>query len=118
VLLNPQDRVASLLKTPPSGEPRAPIFHVKDGASGEFVAAFRARFGERFALLSADEVLALRLLGPRPPSAVTHARMGDFMAIAGGREALIYAVDQGMIEMAGFHGGLDPDEVRIPLVIA
>jgi hypothetical protein len=116
VLLDPNDRVTSLLKTPPSGEPRAPIFHVKPGASEDFAEAFRSQYGEQFALLTTEEVLELELLGPVAPSAIALERMGDFMGFNAGREALIYSIDQGMIEMAGFHGGLHPDEVRIPLI--
>jgi hypothetical protein len=44
--------------------------------------------------------------------------MGDYLGIAGDRHALIYGTDQAMVQMVGFHGGLDPDEVRIPLIVA
>ena len=118
VLLDPDDRVSLLLMTPPSGEPRAPFFHVRPGAAGDFAEAFRSEFGEQFALLSAQEVVELKLLGPGEPSPVTYSRMGDYMALSAGGEALIYAVDKGMLEMTGFHGGLEPDEMRIPLIVA
>jgi hypothetical protein len=117
-MLDPAEPLAALLRTPPSGEPRAPIFHVVPGVAEEFAATFRARFGEQFALLTAAEVLELGLLGPGPASEVGRARLGDFMALSEGHDVLIYAVDQGMTQMAGFHGGLAPDEVRIPLIVA
>jgi hypothetical protein len=118
LILDPEEHLATLLRTPPSGEPRAPLFHVVPGAEQEFEAAFRARFGEHFALLTADEVIELGLLGPETPAAVARERIGDYLGISGGRHALIYGTDQAMVQMSGFHGGLDPDEMRIPLVVA
>jgi hypothetical protein len=117
-LLDPAEHLATLLRTPPSCEPRAPVFHVVPGAEAEFAESFRARFGDHFALLTTQEVQDLGLLGPRAASAVGRARLGDFMALSAGHDVLIYAADQGMTQMIGFHGGLTPDEIRIPLVVA
>jgi hypothetical protein len=75
-------------------------------------------FGERFALLTAAEVESMRLLGPAPLSSTAAARLGDFMALSAGGEALVYSPDHGIAEMTGFHGGLDAREVRIPLIVA
>lgn len=118
VVVSPDDRAAVMLRTPPSGEPRAPLFHVKAGAQDDFAEAFRSQFGEQFALLPAEQVIDLQLLGPEPPSATARARMGDFLALSGTGDALVFASDQGIMEMIGFHGGLDPREVRIPLIVA
>jgi hypothetical protein len=117
-LLDPQEHLSVLLKTPPSGEPRAPTFHVVPGAQDEFAELFRERFGEQFALLSAAEVFDLGLLGPPPFSEAGRSRLGDFMALSAGYDALVYATDVGMTQMIGFHGGLSPEEVRIPLIVA
>lgn len=118
LILDQDDRPAAMLKTPPSGEPRAPLFHVRAGEQADFAEAFRAQFGEQFALLSADEVFELELLGPGKPSSTTRSRLGDFLAISAGGEALVYARDKGYQSMIGFHGGLDPREMRIPLIVA
>ncbi len=117
-LLDPDEHLATLLKTPPTCEPRAPIFHVLPGAEEEFADAFRVQYGKHFALLTADEVIQLGLLGPVPPSETCRSRLGDFMALSEGRDVLIYGADTGMTQMIGFHGGLLPDEVRIPLIVA
>jgi predicted AlkP superfamily pyrophosphatase or phosphodiesterase len=44
VLLHPRDRIAGLLDAPPSGEPRAPVFHVRPGAAEEFATGFHESF--------------------------------------------------------------------------
>jgi hypothetical protein len=118
LILDPEEHLATLLRTPPSAEPRAPIFHLVPGAEAEFEEAFRAHFGEQFALLTTGEALELGLYGPLQPAPAVRERMGDYVGISGRRHALIYGTDKSMVQMIGFHGGLDPDEVRIPLVVA
>ena len=113
------DPLRAHLVAPPSGEPRAPLFHVREGQHEAFAAAFRERFGERFHLLEVAEVDRLRLLGPTPLHPRTRARLGDFMALAEGPD-VIFATsegDEGLLEVKGHHGGLHPDEVRIPLLV-
>ena len=63
----PEDlALTDLLRCSPTVEPRTPGFHLTDGASKDaFAAEFRSsRFGEKFALLSADEAEALQIFGP------------------------------------------------------
>jgi len=117
--LAPGDPLLSFLRALPSGEPRAPIFHVHEGEHEAFAEAFRARFGERFHLLEVAEVDRLRLLGPTPFHPRTRARLGDFMALAEGPDVLFATRegDEGLLEVKGQHGGLHPDEVRIPLLV-
>lgn len=117
--LGPDDPLRALLCAPPSGEPRAPLFHVQEGRREEFAAAFGERFGERFHLLSLEEVEELRLLGPTPLHPRTRARLGDFMALAEGPDVIFATTEgeTGLLEVKGQHGGLHPDEVRIPLLV-
>lgn len=105
----------TLLRHPPSGEPRTPSFYVRDGAAEAFAAAFRERFGSTHALLTIDEVDALRLLGPDPLAAETRRRLGEFMAISATADVIVYKPDNALL---GFHAGLLPDEMRIPLIVA
>jgi hypothetical protein len=108
------DPLLALLRVPPSCEPRTPAFHVHAGQSSRFEQMFRERFGEDWALLTADDVDELRLLGPQPISAETRRRIGDYLGIALGTSILSLPLDKPMV---GFHGGLQPDEVLVPLVI-
>ncbi|MEK7692620.1 MAG: alkaline phosphatase family protein [Chloroflexota bacterium] len=109
------DPLMRLLRLPPSGEPRVPSFYAREGRADRFAAAFRDRFGDTHALLTIDEVEALRLLGPDALSPETRRRLGDFMAVSATSDAILHRPDSPMI---GFHGGLLPDEMRIPLIVA
>jgi hypothetical protein len=109
------DPLMRLLRLPPSGEPRVPSFYASEGRADGFAAAFRNRFGETHALLTIDEIEALRLLGPDPLSPETRRRLGDFMAISATPDAILHRPDSPMV---GFHGGLLADEMRIPLIVA
>jgi hypothetical protein len=118
LLLQPDDELSSLLLTPPAGEPPTPLFHVRPGLEADFAAAFRRTAGDSFVLLTPDEVEGLRLLGPDRLSPTTRARIGDFLALSAAGESVIYSPDTAIVNMKGFHGGLSPAEVLIPLILA
>lgn len=108
------DPLMELLRMAPSCEPRTPAFHVREGCSGDFGIAFRARYGEEFALLTIDEVDELRLVGPEPMTAETRRRLGDYVGVALEASIVSAPLERPMI---GFHGGLHPDEVLVPLIV-
>jgi hypothetical protein len=114
-ILPEDDPLLPLLKLPPTCEPRVPAFHVAEGASGQFEAAFRARFGGEFALITIDEADGLRLFGPDGLSAETRRRLGDYIALSDGASVILHRPGDPIV---GYHGGLLPDEVRVPLIVA
>ena len=109
------DEIDQLLIAPPSGEPRVPLFHVKEGQAEEFERRFRDRFGEWFVLLTAPEAERLELFGPGPFAAVTRQRIGDYLALPLGEDVLAYEPPEEW--MVGFHAGLTPAEMLVPLII-
>ncbi len=113
-ILAHDDPMLDMLRVAPSCEPRVPAFHVKPGMSSQFEDVFRARFGDRFALLTIDEADDLRFFGPQPLSAEMRRRLGDYVGIALDADMVSLPLERPML---GFHGGLMPDEVRVPLVI-
>ena len=113
------DALLEPLVCPPTGEPRVPIFHVEPGREDEFADAFRARCGGQFALLTPDEAEALKLFGPDPIGEVLRKRLGSFIGIAGEPWILYYvAPDKEPTEHIGFHAGMSPEEMRVPLALA
>jgi hypothetical protein len=97
-----------------TGEPRVPFFHVHDGEGERFAARFRERFGERFALLTVAEAEGMRLFGPSPMSEAARARVGDYIAVSDGPDVIAYGVEEAL---RGYHAGLSPAEMRVPLIV-
>ncbi len=118
LVVEPADGLSELLLTPPAGEPTAPGFHVRPGRLAEFASRFRAWAGDDFVLLTVDELDDLRLLGPEPLSPATLQRIGDFVALSANGRAVVYGLEPAFMNMKGFHGGLMPLEVQVPLVVA
>jgi len=110
------DDIAELLIAPPSGEPRVPLFHVQEGKAEAFERRFRDRFGDWFVLLTASEAERLELLGPGPFADVTRQRVGDYLVLPLGEDVLAYEPPEDW--MPGFHAGLTPAEMLVPLIIA
>ncbi|MEX2246600.1 MAG: alkaline phosphatase family protein [Dehalococcoidia bacterium] len=103
------------LAAPPYGEPRVPMFTVRDGCAEAFAACFRRQYGETFALLTVDEADELRLFGPEPLAPETRRRIGGFLALCANPDVLVYEPPDEI--MRGYHAGLTAEEMRIPLVI-
>ncbi|MBW1722436.1 MAG: alkaline phosphatase family protein [Deltaproteobacteria bacterium] len=118
-LLERLDPLLTLLHTHPTGESNVPIFHVLRGKEERFCKAFRNRFGKHFALLSPEETESLGLFGPEGISALMNRRLGTFIGIALGPAALCSwpPVKNGYYN-EGIHGGLTPEEMLVPLVLA
>ncbi len=110
--------LARLLTIPPSAEPRAPAFHVAGDAHDHFAAMFREQHGERFALLTIDEAESLQLFGHTPMTDEMRRRLGHFVGVALGPWAVLYEPPPELAAIEGMHGGMAPDEMRIPLILA
>jgi predicted AlkP superfamily pyrophosphatase or phosphodiesterase len=111
------DRLMKMLIVPPTGDGRTVFFHVAPGLRDAFADAFRDRFDGRFALLTTDEVDELHLFGAPPLSDETRRRLGDYVGVAFADDVLQYEAQPGE-PLLGHHGGLTPDEMRIPLILA
>ena len=105
----------SLLKTLPTGEPRAPFFHVKDGCDAEFFDKFIALFGEDFFLLAIEDAADLGLFGIRNINLAVRGRFGDYVAIAKHACTMEFSENGNFIVDKGVHGGLTKNEIEIPL---
>lgn len=78
-LLFSGDSLLELLRVPPTGDARMPIFHVRDGEHESFSHQARERFSDRMIFLPTAECQRLELFGPSPLSEATRQRLGDFV---------------------------------------
>ena len=119
--MNATNKLNGGLKTAPSGDARVLYFDVRDGFQDEIQKYLQKRFGQRFMVVTADEIESLELLGPGPLSAPTRERIGHILAISRGEGVLEYRPDRkaGRITNgASHHSGLTPAEMLVPLVVA
>ena len=113
------DPLLDCLLSMPSGEGRTPHFHVRPGRERELVERLAERAGGRMAVLSQGEAEELRLFGPQPLSDFARRRFGDYVGIALAPFTLAYyaSPDSTSLRHVGVHGGMCPDEVRVPLIV-
>ncbi len=119
-LLMEGDPLLSLLKVPPTGDARLPIFHVREGKHDAFVEQFHARFEGGMILLETDGAEAMQFFGRGPMSATARARFGDFVGIAHQPVTLAFhppGKPIGELYLA-VHAGMSPQEMWVPVCVA
>ena len=99
----------------PSVEPRTLSFFVKDEYKKEFPSIFKKAFGDKFWLLTKDEVLDKKLFGTGKEHALFRDMLGDYIAISVADEA-VFATHIEAEKMPGGHAGLTKEELEIPLI--
>src|SRR5258706_6023030 len=107
------------LLVPPTGDARMPVFHVKDGQKRAFAELFGQRYADRMVLLSIDQVEEMELLGPSPIAPLARRRFGDFIGFPYRATTLAFhppGKPPGELYLA-VHGGLSPQEMKVPLCI-
>ncbi len=119
-LLLDGDPLLDLLKVPPVGDARLPIFHVREGQQARFADMFHDRFSHSMILLPTDQVEQMELFGPGPFSPVARPRFGDFIGIAYQPATISYHPRDKPVGhlYLGVHAGLSPQEMQIPLCLA
>lgn len=114
-------RIPALLETlvlPPSVEPRAGAFYVKNHRRREFEQAFREECGEDFLLLTREEVLETGLLGRGRQHPRIDDFLGDYFACATGRRFFQFSLPDGRPKyfLKGQHAGLTEDEMLVSVL--
>ena len=119
-LVERTDALREMLADEPAGDERSLVFHVRRGFEQDFAAEFEHRFSEHYFLLSTGDVLELELLGPGGVSEVTLPRLGSFMAIAKSDAGMKFLSHDNRrpITLVSQHGGMSPDEMLVPVIIA
>jgi hypothetical protein len=108
------------LSVTPCLEPRAITFFVKESARSTFPKLFFSHFSEDdFMLLTKDELLTSKLLGPvtkaLPEQPLVKEMIGDFIAIAIGKKSMFNSKEKADLHK-GMHAGLCQKELLVPLI--
>jgi hypothetical protein len=108
------DDLRALLRNPIAGEPRLAFLHTDDPAAVR--AHLQQRWPGEFVLLDRDELLAAGFFG-NGDTALAKRRIGEVVAMLDGDHgARIMRVDGQDFRHRGSHGGLTPEEMRIPIL--
>jgi hypothetical protein len=119
-LLMQGDPLLALLKAPPTGDARLPIFHVREGKAAAFVEQFHARFEQGMILLETKRAEEMQFFGPGPMSPTARARFGDYIGIAYRPATIAFhppGKPVGELYLA-VHAGMSPQEMEVPVCVA
>jgi predicted AlkP superfamily pyrophosphatase or phosphodiesterase len=107
-------QLEEMLRVPPSIEPRALSFFVKDGKQDEFKAEFIRLFGDCFKLITKEEVFNSNLLGYGKLHKKSRDFVGDFLAVATGEKSIFIKREDRVF--IGVHAGLTAEEMTVPFI--
>jgi predicted AlkP superfamily pyrophosphatase or phosphodiesterase len=108
------EQLRSLLRNPIAGEPRLAFLHTDQ--ADRVKQHLERRYPETFFFLDRDEAIAAGLFGRGDPD-TARQRVGEVLAMLGGdRAASIVKVDGQTFRHRGSHGGMSPEEMRIPVL--
>jgi hypothetical protein len=106
-------RLSRGLLLPPTGDFRASYLHLQQGELKP-IKRYLRRYSDRVIALESEEALAAGLFGPaRAIREEWRPRIGDLVLLARGRGFIFYPYDE--FRLKGYHGGLTPEEMLVPL---
>jgi len=106
--------LTSLFLRPPSIEPRATNFFIKEGQKDEFQRLFHQYFKKDYDLYTKEAFLKSGLLGQGKKHPMIDSFLGDFMAIA--KTNKMFTLNRNSTYKA-HHAGLSEDEMMVPLIL-
>ncbi|MBC7237836.1 MAG: alkaline phosphatase family protein, partial [Chloroflexi bacterium] len=104
------------LLMPFSGESRVAYLHCLDANNPAARADLQEALGSGYVVLDAAEALKSGLFGTSRPHPETTRRLGHLIVIARGERYLLYG--EKAQDLRGRHGGLTPEEMLIPWLLA
>jgi len=109
----------SQLARPPSGDRRATFFTARPGQLGSLRANLEARRAPGSHLLEMSAALDRGLFGPPPYHPEIRERLGDLLLLTPSPGGVSYTAPGSRPRghpMRGAHGGLEPDELLVPMI--
>ncbi len=106
------------MAVPPTGEPRLVYLHARDGQADALRDVAERELGESARVATAQEAFDAGLFGVGPPSDRARERVGDVLLAPKREGALIYGYPGERIDLIGRHGGLSPQEMLVPFLVA
>lgn len=100
----------------PTIEARALNLFVKEEKREQFEQEFTQAFGDKYLLLSKQEVLDRKLFGSGTEHKDFRRMLGDYLAVATGDLAIFHSREKAKM-FVGVHAGLTRDEMIIPLMV-
>lgn len=110
-------KIMECLVRMPSIEPRALNLFVKKGWERQLEHEWKKAFGDRFLLLTKEEVRKKQLFGTGKERAYVDGMLGEYLAVAVS-DLTIYNTREEKERFIGVHAGLLADEMRVPLIAA
>jgi hypothetical protein len=105
----------ALLRNPIAGEPRLVFLHTDRAA--DVKRHLEQAYPGRFFLIDREDAIAAGLFGRGDPG-LARRRIGEVIALIGDdRAASVVRVDGQVVRHRGAHGGMTPDEMRIPVLL-
>jgi hypothetical protein len=111
--------LAAALRHPPAGDRRATWFEVDPGERSEFEGRLRERLPSGSMFLSFEDAYREGLFGPGPHLSELRWRTGNLLAlpaVPGGIGYHAPGATRPRRPLRGAHGGLDPEELWVPLI--
>lgn len=100
-----------------TGEPRTPYLYARQGEMDTVLDYINEELGEFGTAVSASYALEQGWLGPEPYAHETRSRLGDIVVMMRPKKLLVAPTDNTIVKrMVGKHGGLSPDEMRVPFI--
>jgi hypothetical protein len=110
--------LAQLLLIDQTGEPRTPYFYARQGQAEAVWSYLHDNFSEVLHPHTAVSLIQSGLLGPEPPNPDIALRLGDVIPLMRPSYGFFptFARNKKHIPF-GMHGGLSPDEMRVPWLV-
>lgn len=115
-------RLSQMLRTPVSGDLRAPVLRIKESRTEEAVEHLQLNYGENYIIKKGKDAISEGLYGIASQSQENSDRFGDVLLFprknVGIMDSALGVLDPKLnhFDMIGMHGGLSKEEMIVPFI--